>query len=572
MEPGILNALLRFRETAVVKLLILIFICVAAFLHGTAGEAGFGRNMKEQELVDFLLESMTDEELLSQVFMLGFTGTTPSPEIMRWVRQRNVGGVKIFGWNAENIQTLTKTVSSLQEAALSTRLGIPLFVATDQEGGWIRHVKDSTSVTPGNLSLGAGGIPLDAYETGYYIGLELRAIGINMNFAPTVDVYSNPEAHVIGPRAFSANPVKTAVLATAYFKGMDKAGIICTAKHFPGHGDADEDSHGAMPVISISMETLWNRDLLPYRFLVREKLPAIMSGHIGFPGITQNKLPASLSSFFNTSVLREKLGFDGILITDDLYMAGALSTGFGIRTVCSLALESGNDMILLSRTPDLYDDIWTFLFSKLRNDPAFKTRIREAVRRILVTKVRYLKGENAVPYFPDAGSVYSHVPNRAGKDFFFQQACRSITVLKSRNFPLKREHGSRILLAGQFSAFLEEGKKRYPDAATFLFSYSPFHTAKKDEILALKQRSSNADIIIFCLSNPNSLEVLKALENAEAEVIVFSVLSPIYLRKVPWVQTAIAAYGTGVESFKAGFAALAGDFTPQGSLPVGITP
>ena len=171
----------------------------------------------------------------------------------------------------------------MQRSAADTRLGIPLFIATDQEGGWVRHVKSKTSITPGNMAIGASGLPYDAYWSGYYIGQELKSIGINMNFAPTVDVYSNIDAHVIGPRAFSQDPLETAQLALAYFKGMEETGVVSTAKHFPGHGNAAEDSHGILPRIDISFDTLWERELLPYRYLIDRDLPTVMSGHLSLP-------------------------------------------------------------------------------------------------------------------------------------------------------------------------------------------------------------------------------------------------------------------------------------------------
>ena len=280
----------------------------------------FWENQPPEKLADQILSALSEEELLGQVFLVGYSSEVPTPELLAWLNGRNLGGVKIFGWNADDLPTLADSVSRMQKAAYGTRHGLPLFVATDQEGGWVRHVKGSTSITPGNLALGASGLPYDSYMTGFYIGQELKILGINMNFAPTVDVYVNPEAHVIGPRAFSSDPVLTGVLAAAYYRGMEKAGIVCAAKHFPGHGSAEGDSHGTLPLLPTGYDELWKRDLLPYRMLIAEGLPAILSGHIGFPNITKDRKPASLSPFFAHDVIRKNLGFQGLLITDDLYM------------------------------------------------------------------------------------------------------------------------------------------------------------------------------------------------------------------------------------------------------------
>jgi len=187
-------------------------------------------------LSETLAAGMSDSELVGQLLLLGYMGTDPSPEFLEWIGTYGIGGIKIFGWNAESLYGLAAAISTMQRRSQTTRLKIPLLVATDQEGGWVRHVKAETSITPGNLALGASGIPEDSYRTGYYIGMELRHLGINMNFAPTVDVYISHKADVVGPRAFSSDPVLTSVLAVAYFRGMREAGIICTAKHLHRHG------------------------------------------------------------------------------------------------------------------------------------------------------------------------------------------------------------------------------------------------------------------------------------------------------------------------------------------------
>jgi beta-N-acetylhexosaminidase len=376
---------------------------------------------------------------------------------------------------------------------------------------------------------------------------------------------------VIGPRAFSADPVQTGNLAIAYFNGMRKAGVICTAKHFPGHGDAQGDSHGMLPRIRISFETLWERELLPYRMLIAEGLPAILSGHLSFPDITKADVPASLSRFFDTEVLREKMQFKGLLITDDLYMNGAHAGGMPLATVCLTALKAGNDMIMLSKTPVLNDAIWKAVYGEYLADVGFRTRIKESVRRILLTKLRYLKGENAVPLFPEREKVLA-LPSAEAKNFFFEQACRSITLVKGKeHIPFSPVPGEKVLLAGQHKAFFTSGKERYPQADTFYFSYNPFFNAIPSEKEEFRKLATRYDTIVFCMSNPNSLEVLNAAKGTKARVIVLSVLTPVYLRNAQWVNVAIAAYGWSVESFKAGFAVLKGDFPAEGELPVNLS-
>lgn len=523
----------------------------------------------DEDVADRLMATMSDEEIVAQCFLVGWPTENPAPGIMSWIRTRDIGGVKVFGWNANDPATMMRTIGTFQTAALATRHGIPLFVATDQEGGEVRHIRGNTSVTPGNMAIGASALPYDAYRTGYYIGTELRAMGVNMNFAPTVDVTENPKDRVIGSRAFSSDPVQVGMLGIAFFRGLDETRVISTAKHFPGHGNAEGDSHGMLPVINDSFDTVWNRDLIPYRMMIPEGLPAILGGHLNFPLITGDDAPASLSPFFKTEVMRDRLGFHGIVITDDMYMVGATIYAdrhhmtFG--ELCLAALMAGNDMIMLSQTPGLNDEIWTTIYGAYERDAKARASIRQSVRRILLIKMRYLKPENRVPFVPDVSRLTASVPNPQGTEFFRNQAARSVTIIAGDDIPFMPKKGERILLAGNDQDFLAQGKLAYPTADEIFFN------SIADE-RALDRAAARHDVVIFCLSYPFSLDLLNSLKDSGAHVIVYSILTPIYLRQAPWVQSAIAVYGWGVESFQAGFSALTGSYVPEGRLPISVAP
>jgi beta-N-acetylhexosaminidase len=524
------------------------------------------------DLIDSLLARMTPEERVAQLLMVSWTTEEPTPEIMRWIRERNIGGVKIFGWNGEDLPVLAAAVGEMQTASLETPLAIPLFTATDQEGGWVRHIKDGTSITPGNMAIGATGLPFDAYMTANHIGLELRALGVNMNFAPTVDVYINADAHVIGPRAFSDNPVETGLLGVAYFRGMDQTGVMATAKHFPGHGNARGDSHGMLPIIYDDFDTVWNRDLLPFRMLVREGIPAVLSGHLSFPEITGDTVPASISPYFKQEVLRDRLNFEGVVITDDLYMGGALeyglAEGWDFAELVKRAIEAGNDIVMLSQTPGFDGVIWNRLMDAYRDDPAFRRRVEESVRRILRVKLAYLRPESRVPLIPDVARIRSYMRSLPSQEFFLDQAGRSVTIVRNRDLPYTPQPGERILLAGKDQDFFRVGRRFFPVAGEFRFSNNAFYFSTAADRQRFASMAEQYDTVIFLMSDPNSVQVLEMIRETDVNVIVYSILTPVYLADLPWVETAIAVYGWGVESFETGFGALRGDFEATGRLPV----
>ncbi len=559
-------------------------VCINAFLGAVlffvAGvnspAVSFWDDLPDEELLDALLAAMPDEDIIAQTFMVGWVGQAPSPEVIEWIAERNLGGVKIFGWNGGDLVALAGAIGTMQELAGNHGFSIPLLTATDQEGGWVRHIKGddelSTTTTPGNMAIGAAALPYDAYRSAYYIGLELRALGVNMNFAPTVDVYVNPDAHVIGPRAFSDDPVMSGLLGVAYFHGLEEARVISTAKHFPGHGNASGDSHGILPVIEDSFDVLWERDLLPYRFLVSEGLPAVLSGHLNFPNVTGDGRPASLSPFFKQTVLRDTLGFEGIVMTDDLYMGGAwqygTENGWGIAQIVVEALRVGNDMVMLSRTPELNGQIWDAVYGEFQADVQFRERVTAAARSVLRIKLQYLKDDNRVPLRPDPNLLPRQISPAGGATYFRDQAGRSVTLVRSTDIPYRPGDGERILLAGKDGDFLRIGGEFYPGADQFRISYPVFEYASEADKNRFRDVAAGYDTVLYCLSDPNSLEVLQEIAETNIRVIVMSILTPVYFLELPWVQSAVAVYGWGDESFRAGFSVLAGQMDAEGTLPI----
>ena len=522
-------------------------------------------------LAEEIAHRMTDEELLSQLFMFGWAGAEPSKLVTYWVEQRHIGSIKIFGWNTDNIELVAKNITTLQNKSMDGRFKIPLYVATDQEGGWIRHVKGSTSDTPGNLAIGASGFPQDAYYSGYYIAKELRALGINMNFAPSVDLYTNHDSTIIGPRSFGEDPEKAAVLASAFVSGTLKAGVIPTAKHFPGHGDTGIDSHGKLPVIDINKDTLFNRELLPFKYLIEEGIPAIMTGHLAFPQITRDEEPASLSKIFIKTILRDTLQFKGLVISDDMMMNGATNYAGGLAHAVTLAIEAGNNILCSSTTPQINSALWTENIEKMKTTPSFRRAVSRACEQVLRSKLEYFKSENAVPILPDISAIASSVPDPEGTKFFIEQACRSITFYEKGSLPLWPSRSGKVLLAAQFQEFFDEGVKRYPSSGLFYFKYNPAAEDLNKSCSDIKSVARSYDTIMIFVPNQAAATVAQSLKDSGKNVIIISALSPVLvLDGFDWADSIVLTYSYSPFTFKTLFAAIAGDFEAQGKLPLQI--
>ena len=553
------------------KLVTTILILAGSLFSGLSAQqtptVNFWTRMANDELAAKITDEMTDSELLSQTFMFGWAGAEPPELLYQWV-ERGLGSVKVFGWNTDDIYLVSKSIASLQRESAEGRFQIPLFVATDQEGGWIRHVKGDTSITPGNMAIGAGGYPSDSWYTAYYISREIKTLGINMNFAPTVDLFTDHDSSIIGTRSFGDDPDKTGILGAAFVSGSEAAGVLATAKHFPGHGDTSLDSHGKLPVINIDFDTFKNRELTPYLYLIKENVPAVMSGHLSFPLIETSGAPASLSHYFLTDLLRNQLGYKGLIITDDMMMVGATVYAGTMSNAFKMALEAGNDIILSSTTAKLNEALWLKNLELMTTDSTFRERVKDAARRVIKAKLDYFKSGNAAPLYPDTDAIDSHIPDRDGEKFFLEQACRSVTVEKQGSLPLKADKAGRVLLMGSLTSFFKAGKQRYPDAGEFHYTYETGPNETQWVLDNLPGVADGYDTVIICVSSENHVKIANYFRGSGKRVIVLCNMTPTLTDKLQWADSILLGYSWRCDySLKAMLAAVNGEFVPQGVKP-----
>ena len=529
-------------------------------------DVNFWSDYPSDQLSRAIVERMSDTELLSQILMFGWAGAEPDKLLFDWV-DRGLGSVKVFGWNTDDINLVAKSITRLQRRSSEGRFKIPLFVATDQEGGWIRHVKGETAITPGNMAIGSSGYPADAWYSAYYISREIKVLGINMNFAPTVDLFTNHDSTIIGTRSFGDDPQKAGILGDAWASGSIAAGIIPTVKHFPGHGDTRFDSHINLPEIDVDFETFKKRELVPFMYLIKQKVPAVMSGHLSFPKIDPTGTPASLSKYFLTDLLRGSLGYEGLIITDDMMMNGATMFAGSVSAAFRMAIEAGNDIVISSTTARLGEALWTNNLALMRTDEAFRERVKDAARRVLKAKLDYFKGGNAAPLYPDAANIASHIPDRDGQKFFLEQACRSIAVYKNKSLPLSDANMGKVLLVGSLPTFFEEGKKRFSLTGDFRFSYEIGPNETQWVVDNIGKLVDGYDSFVVMVYSERTARIAQWLRQYGKKTVIFSIMTPTTSFDMDWADDIVMGYSYSDYTVKAMFGVLCGEYQAQGTVP-----
>ena len=354
------------------------------------------------------LAAMTVEEKVGQLLIGGFEGTEIGDQATRLVQEYQVGGLILYGRNiagAGQLVTLTNGLKALNGD------GIPLFLSIDQEGGGVDRMPQEVRRTPGAYCVGQTGSVPAAQSYGDVLAAECAAFGLNLDFAPVLDVWSNPGNTVIGQRAFSADARTVAGLGPAAARRMMDQGIIPAVKHFPGHGDTAVDSHVGLPVVDTSPEELEETELIPFRAAIQSagtdgQVPAVMVAHILLTQLDPER-PASLSPAVVTGLLREELGFAGAVLTDDLTM-GAVTQSYGLGEAAVLAVEAGCDILLVCHGQDSVPAVRTALLEAVASGRITAERLDESVYRILRLKTEYaLTNEPVSP--PDLEALNAQI-------------------------------------------------------------------------------------------------------------------------------------------------------------------
>jgi beta-N-acetylhexosaminidase len=341
----------------------------------------------DDRLVEQYLERLSLEQKIGQRLLFGIPGTRVGERTRRLVREGFLGGVLLTKQNIAGREQLSRFTAELQELAGQNHPPIGLLVAVDQEGGRVSRLDlDRLSRFPPPHDWAGYGDPFYIEAVAYITAREALRLGCNLNLAPVLDLYALGDGTIIGDRSMGAEASQVAALGLAYLAGARRAGMAAAIKHFPGHGRTVVDTHQKLAVLEVDGETLWNHDLLPFRLAIEDSVEAVMTAHILYPRLDPD-YPVTLSEKILRGLLRERLGFEGVVISDDIEM-GALAGNYPTREIMKRAILAGVDVILAVGGLDALKLIGE-VKGLVRSGELSEEQIEEGVRRVLRLKLKY---------------------------------------------------------------------------------------------------------------------------------------------------------------------------------------
>ena len=569
-----------FREKSLNKTAIAVLIVfLSASCAPVAVKTDLAFGPSETRWVEKTLKQMTLEEKVGQLIACRYTGdffNEESPYLANLkdlIVNRRIGGVIIFLGEAYETAHLNNALQKMAK--------IPLLIASDLERGTGNQITGAT-LFPTLMGVGAANSEELAYRMGQATAIEGRALGIHMTYAPIIDVNINPDNPIINTRAIGEDPEQVSRLAAAFIKGCQANGMIATAKHFPGHGDTDQDSHSLLPTISADRERLDKVELYPYKKAIEAGVQAVMVSHLYVPALDPTpNLPASLSPAILTDLLRKKLGFRGLIVTDAMEMGG-VTNSYSSTEAALRAILAGVDMVLLPLEPGKVVD---FLADAARSGRLPAKRIEESVRRILEVKARL-----GLPLdkFVDVEAL----PKKIGTKTSLEQARmtfeRAVTLVKNDGDMLPLRDSARKISVLSLSSdqadyfagrsFADAVRKRSPGAQVF---YADANT-EKESLDDMFFKAAGTDTIICAVFSslrawkgsvgldPRHVDLIKTLAATGKPVAVVNFGSPYLLRNFPEVAAYMCLYRNTAIAQDIAARAIFGELDVTGKLPVSI--
>lgn len=538
------------------------------------------------ETMETALSRMTLRQKIGQMIHCGFHGYEAGDDIARMIRERHIGGVILFARNVRDVRQVAALNADLQRIAREAGLP-PLTIAIDQEGGMVARLTEGVALMPGNMAIAAGGDPQAAYEAARITGEELRALGINLNYAPVLDVNVNPNNPVIGVRSYGETPETVGEFGVQAIRGLQGAGVTATAKHFPGHGDTDVDSHLDLPTISHGRERIYAVELKPFRRAIEAGIDAIMSSHIYFPAFETEKLPVTLSRNVLTGLLREELGYEGVIMTDCMEMK-AIADHYGTVAAAVMAVEAGADCVLISHRHDLQEGAIEAIAAAVESGRIGEARIDASVARLLAMKQKRGVIAGAITTQADE-AYYASAPFRAVGSREHRETARriseaSVTLVKAEAglLPLRRE---RTLVIGVQAAAVSEVDEAVDLPMTLGQAIAAQGFDVVERTVALEQVGGAAEELLRLAADgfaqvvvgtynaslrPEQAALVRGLTERGMRPIVVALRNPYDIAVFPDVPAYMATYESRPLALQSAAKALAGQIDTTGRTPVTI--
>ncbi|MBU6244988.1 MAG: glycoside hydrolase family 3 protein [Actinomycetales bacterium] len=536
--------------------------------------------------VERTLAAMTTRQKVGQLFVPRVYGTsadTRNPAAIRrnraelgvanaveLVADYGIGGVVYFSANVTTPRALARFGNSLQQAAAQLPVPIAVLTAMDQEQGTVVRVGPPATVLPGNMALGASRSLPAARESARITAVELRAMGVRMDYAPVADVNTNPANPVIGVRSFSSDPVLAAQLTGASIDGLHAGGVAATAKHFPGHGDTSVDSHRGLPVIDHDRAGLDAVDLAPFRAAIAAGVDAIMTGHLVVPALDPSGSPATLSEPVITGVLRRQLGFDGVVVTDSLRMAG-VRRQHADGEVAVRAILAGADQLL--DPPDL-PAAFAAVLRAVGSGRISAARLDASVRRILALKAD-LGLTSPELAMVDTSAVRAVVGGAAHRDAALRITDLTTTVIAGDGgTALPDVRGSRILITGPSSAAMSALARilgqRGAQVSVLQTGARPSPAAIDRAVRAARGADHVIALTWDVRSGDRQARLIHALQDCRTPLHQVAIGTPYDISAFPDVTDALATYSALPIAMRSLARVLLGEVRPVGRLPVAV--
>jgi len=557
---------------------ILLFILVSCGPRGLyQPKLFFGSS--EMSWVEKVLRKMSLEEKTGQMIACSYSGQFVNKDsetlkrLEHLIVERKIGGLILFGGQVYETACLTNSVQKMAK--------VPILIASDFERGAGNQIQGAVEFPP-LMAIGATCSEEQAYLMGKITALEGRAMGIHLTYAPVADVNINPLNPIINTRSLGEDPREVSRLSTAFIKGCQENGLMATAKHFPGHGDTDLDSHSVLPVVSGDRSRLEKVELYPFKKAIEAGVQAIMTAHLQLPALDSTpNLPATLSPLILTGLLRGELGFKGLIVTDAMGMGGVTSL-YSPQEAALKAIQAGVDMVLLPPTPD---EVIDSLIQAVKAGQISEARIESSVRRILEAKARLGLHKRRLV---DVDALDERIAIKENLEAALKMFESAITLVKNNGgiLPLSKSNQNIAVFSlssdpdGFFVGrpFVQQIEKRVPTLLSFFADSS----TGEELIQEAAQKASQADVLVFALfstlrSSKGSVDlelkhiqlVRQAAENS-APVVVISFGSPYFLKHFPEVDCYLCAYRWTPQAQEAAAKALFGEIDIRGRLPVSL--